>query len=93
MDLFAAILRSNNTFRSPVTLGGFAMPDLRTTYMGLSLKSVIAEEQGHHPELTLTWVKVNLRIWTHKIEGLTESDFILAAKVDMKFQRPGGSIP
>jgi len=42
----------------------------------------IAEEQGHHPDIYLAWGKVSLKIWTHKIDGLTESDFILAAKVD-----------
>jgi 4a-hydroxytetrahydrobiopterin dehydratase len=42
----------------------------------------IAEEQGHHPDIYLAWGKVGLRIWTHKVGGLTESDFILAAKAD-----------
>jgi 4a-hydroxytetrahydrobiopterin dehydratase len=42
----------------------------------------LAEAQGHHPDIYLTWGEVRLQIWTHKIEGLTESDFILAAKVD-----------
>jgi 4a-hydroxytetrahydrobiopterin dehydratase len=42
----------------------------------------IAEEQGHHPDINLTWGRVGLKIWTHKIDGLTESDFILAAKAD-----------
>lgn len=42
----------------------------------------IAEEQGHHPDIALSWGKVGLTIYTHKIDGLTESDFILAAKVD-----------
>lgn len=42
----------------------------------------IAEEQGHHPEIHLGWGKVRLEIWTHAIDGLTESDFILAAKID-----------
>ena len=42
----------------------------------------IAEEQGHHPDIHLAWGKVGLSIWTHKIDGLTESDYILAAKVD-----------
>lgn len=42
----------------------------------------LAEEQGHHPDILLAWGKVKLLIWTHKIDGLTESDFILAAKVD-----------
>jgi len=42
----------------------------------------LAEEQGHHPEISLGWGKVHLTVWTHKIDGLTESDFIFAAKVD-----------
>jgi 4a-hydroxytetrahydrobiopterin dehydratase len=43
---------------------------------------VIAEAEGHHPDIYLSWGKVGLKIWTHKIDGLTESDFILAAKAD-----------
>ncbi|MFN2528070.1 MAG: 4a-hydroxytetrahydrobiopterin dehydratase [Candidatus Baltobacteraceae bacterium] len=42
----------------------------------------MAEEQNHHPDLILTWGKVGITIWTHKIDGLTESDFIFAAKCD-----------
>lgn len=40
----------------------------------------MAEEQGHHPDIALGWGKVGLTVWTHKIDGLTESDFIFAAK-------------
>ncbi len=42
----------------------------------------LAEEQGHHPDIYLAWGKVGVSIWTHKIDGLTESDFVLAAKID-----------
>ena len=42
----------------------------------------IAEEQGHHPDIFLAWGKVSITIWTHKIDGLTESDFVLAAKCE-----------
>jgi 4a-hydroxytetrahydrobiopterin dehydratase len=42
----------------------------------------LAEAQGHHPDIYLAWGKVKLIIWTHKINGLTESDFVLAAKAD-----------
>ena len=42
----------------------------------------LAEQQGHHPDLLLAWGKVEIKIWTHKIDGLTESDFIFAAKCD-----------
>ena len=44
----------------------------------------VAENQGHHPDIYLAWGKVKLAIWTHKIDGLTESDFILAAKADQE---------
>ena len=40
----------------------------------------LAEEQGHHPDILLTWGLVKVTIWTHKIDGLTESDFVFAAK-------------
>ncbi|HEY8185816.1 MAG TPA: 4a-hydroxytetrahydrobiopterin dehydratase [Pyrinomonadaceae bacterium] len=42
----------------------------------------LAEEQGHHPDICFGWGKAEITIWTHKIDGLTESDFILAAKID-----------
>ena len=42
----------------------------------------IAEEQGHHPEICLTWGKVKISLHTHAVDGLTENDFILAAKAD-----------
>jgi 4a-hydroxytetrahydrobiopterin dehydratase len=42
----------------------------------------LAEQQAHHPDIYLAWGKVRLTIWTHKIDGLTESDFVFAAKAD-----------
>lgn len=42
----------------------------------------LAEAQGHHPDIHLAWGRVRVTIWTHKIDGLTESDFVLAAKAD-----------
>ena len=42
----------------------------------------LAEEQGHHPDIYLTWGKAEIKTWTHKIDGLTKSDFILAAKIE-----------
>jgi 4a-hydroxytetrahydrobiopterin dehydratase len=42
----------------------------------------VAEAEGHHPDIHLSWGQVRIEIWTHAIDGLTESDFILAAKCD-----------
>ncbi len=47
----------------------------------------IAEREDHHPDIYLAWGKVKLTIWTHKIDGLTESDFVLAAKADEALER------
>lgn len=46
---------------------------------------LISEEEGHHPNIFLSWGKVTLQIWTHKVDGLTESDFILAAKIEAEY--------
>ncbi|MCC6443827.1 MAG: 4a-hydroxytetrahydrobiopterin dehydratase [Armatimonadetes bacterium] len=51
----------------------------------------VAEEEGHHPDLYVRWGEVKVFLWTHKIDGLTESDFIMAAKIDRVFQEPPGS--
>ena len=42
----------------------------------------VAEKENHHPDIFLAWGKVRLKIWTHNIDGLSENDFILAAKAD-----------
>jgi 4a-hydroxytetrahydrobiopterin dehydratase len=46
----------------------------------------VAEEEGHHPDLYLAWGKCKVEIWSHKVKGLTESDFILAAKIHQEFE-------
>jgi 4a-hydroxytetrahydrobiopterin dehydratase len=46
----------------------------------------VAEAEGHHPDLYLAWGKCRVELWTHKINGLTESDFYMAAKADREFE-------
>ena len=60
----------------------FAFPDFRTALDFVNRVGAVAEAEGHHPDLYLSWGRVETKIWTHKIDGLTESDFILAAKID-----------
>lgn len=60
----------------------FKFPDFKTALTFTNKVGEIAEEEGHHPQICLTWGKVEIKIYTHKIQGLTESDFILAAKID-----------
>ena len=60
----------------------FKFPDFRQALNFVNKVGELAEEQGHHPDIHLAWGKAEIKIWTHKIDGLTESDFILAAKID-----------
>jgi 4a-hydroxytetrahydrobiopterin dehydratase len=60
----------------------YTFPDFVKALDFVNRAGRIAEQEGHHPDLYLSWGKVGVQIWTHKIDGLTESDFILAAKID-----------
>lgn len=60
----------------------FKLPDFVSALALVNRIGDLAEAQGHHPDIYLAWGKVGVEIWTHKINGLTESDFILAAKID-----------
>lgn len=60
----------------------FEFEDFVTALDFVNRVGALAEEEGHHPDLHLSWGRVVVEIWTHKIDGLTESDFVLAAKID-----------
>jgi 4a-hydroxytetrahydrobiopterin dehydratase len=60
----------------------FEFPDFKGALAFVNKVGDVAEDQGHHPDIAMGWGKAEVTIWTHKIDGLTESDFILAAKID-----------
>jgi 4a-hydroxytetrahydrobiopterin dehydratase len=60
----------------------YKFPDFKSALAFVNKVGAIAEEQGHHPDILLGWGKVEITTWTHAVDGLTESDFILAAKID-----------
>jgi 4a-hydroxytetrahydrobiopterin dehydratase len=60
----------------------YAFRDFKEALAFTNRVGAIAEEQGHHPDILLGWGKVKLTIWTHTIDGLSENDFILAARAD-----------
>lgn len=62
----------------------FTFPDFARALGFVNRVGELAEQQGHHPDILLAWGKVEITIWTHAINGLTESDFILAAKIDQR---------
>jgi 4a-hydroxytetrahydrobiopterin dehydratase len=64
----------------------YTFKDFKSALDFVNRVGAIAEEQGHHPDIHLTWGKARIEIWTHKIDGLTESDFILAAKADEAYK-------
>jgi 4a-hydroxytetrahydrobiopterin dehydratase len=61
---------------------GYRFKDFAQALAFVDRIGALAEEQAHHPDVYLAWGRVRLEIWTHKIKGLTESDFIFAAKCD-----------
>jgi 4a-hydroxytetrahydrobiopterin dehydratase len=60
----------------------YEFPDFARALAFVDRVGAVAEREGHHPDLHLSWGKVRIETWTHKIDGLTESDFVLAAKCD-----------
>jgi 4a-hydroxytetrahydrobiopterin dehydratase len=59
----------------------FRFPDFKSALAFVNQIGEVAESEGHHPDLALSWGSVGVEIYTHKVNGLTESDFILAAKI------------
>ena len=60
----------------------FTFPDFKQALDFVNRVGEVAEQQGHHPDILLAWGKAEITLWTHKIDGLTQSDFIMAAKID-----------
>jgi 4a-hydroxytetrahydrobiopterin dehydratase len=60
----------------------FKFDDFRQALDFVNEVGELAEEQGHHPDIYLSYGKVKIQLWTHKIDGLHENDFIMAAKID-----------
>jgi 4a-hydroxytetrahydrobiopterin dehydratase len=60
----------------------YKFPDFKQALEFVNRVGALAEEEGHHPDILLAWGKAEITLWTHKIDGLTESDFIMAAKID-----------
>jgi 4a-hydroxytetrahydrobiopterin dehydratase len=60
----------------------FKFPDFRSALGFVNQVGEIAEAEGHHPDIALGWGKAEITLWTHAAGGLTENDFIVAAKID-----------
>lgn len=62
----------------------FTFPDFKSALAFVNKVGGIAESEGHHPDIQLGWGRVVVELWTHAIGGLSENDFILAAKIDAR---------
>ena len=60
----------------------FTFKDFRQALDFTNRIGEVAEQVGHHPDIFLTWGKVRVEIFTHKVNGLTRNDFVLAAKFE-----------
>ena len=65
----------------------FQFPDFLKGLAFVNAVADVAETEAHHPDLHLSWGEVRVTVWTHKIDGLTESDFVLGAKISETFAR------
>jgi 4a-hydroxytetrahydrobiopterin dehydratase len=66
----------------------FEFPDFAKALAFADEVGAIADAEDHHPELHVSWGKCKVEIWTHTVGGLSESDFILAAKAERAFREP-----
>jgi 4a-hydroxytetrahydrobiopterin dehydratase len=67
----------------------YRFPDFRRALAFVNRVGEVAEQEGHHPDIELGWGRVKLTVWTHSIGGLSENDFILAAKADRALAAAG----
>ena len=66
--------------------GTYEFPDFRNALEFTYEVGELAEEEWHHPDIHLEWGEVRIELWTHKIDGLHESDFVMAAKMDRCYE-------
>jgi 4a-hydroxytetrahydrobiopterin dehydratase len=70
---------------------GFEFRDFLEAMRFVNRVADVAEAEGHHPDIAIHWNKVDLTLWTHKIGGLHENDFILAAKINRLLEEGSGA--
>jgi len=81
-DLLVQLADGWNVIEGHHLLREWSFPDFVSALEFTNSAGAVCEEQGHHADFEVGWGRVRAMIWTHKIDGLTESDFVLAAKFD-----------
>ncbi len=60
----------------------FKFPDFKHAFDFVAKVAALSEDEGHHPDISLSWGHVEIELSTHAVQGLSENDFIIAAKID-----------
>ena len=68
----------------------FRFKNFKTALDFVNVVGELSEREWHHPDLALAWGRVDVKIYTHKIDGLSDNDFILAAKIDRLYASASG---
>lgn len=82
LERISKLLPKWNVIKEHHIVRNFSFPDFKQALDFVNRVGEVAEKEGHHPDILLAWGKAEVTLWTHKIDGLSESDFILAAKID-----------
>jgi len=82
------------TIRDQVLRHRFTTPDFLSAFVLTTSVALLAEREGHHPDLLVGWGYLEIKLTTHAAAGLTRNDFIIAAKVDKAVAaKPGHPAP
>jgi 4a-hydroxytetrahydrobiopterin dehydratase len=76
------VAEDETRLRRQVRVGDFGAALAAAVRVGM-----VAESQGHHPDLTVAWGRLGIELWTHAVSGLTRTDFVLAAHIDAALER------
>lgn len=82
LERFAAQVEGWNVVEGHHLTKHYAFDDFKTSQRFVNRVGEVAEGEGHHPDISFGWGYCDIKIFTHAIDGLSESDFILAAKID-----------
>lgn len=82
LALLAAAVPDWNVIEEHHLRRAFKFPDFASALQFVNEVGAVAEKEQHHPDIILSWGKVEITLFTHSVRGLSENDFILAAKID-----------
>ncbi len=83
LEALAATMNGWKVVEGPALRRTWPFPNFKSALAFVNKIGALAEEVGHHPELTVSWGRVDCDLWTHEVGGLTECDFVFAARCEL----------